>query len=302
MVHYFNDADFFNYHVDVLCIGFFDGMHKGHVYLINEGKRLGKTTGILSFDGYLKSKILKKKTQQLTSLKDRLELIDEIGLSETFIIPFTDEIMNMSKDEFIQKVLVNLKPNTICVGSDFTFGKYGEGNVDYLKKHFNVHVVDYLNEDNKKISSRDIISLINEGNIEKANSLLGRYYKINGKVVHGLSNGKKYLLPTANLKLDFPYCLPKNGVYATKVHINNKAYFGMTNIGFHPSIDELNNVSIETNIFDFDSDCYNSDMSLEFLFFVRDEKKYNSLNELKEELEKNKVQIQSIISEKGIVL
>ena len=121
-------------------------------------------------------------------------------------------------------------------------------------------------------------------------------------MVHGLSNGKKYLLPTANLKLDFPYCLPKNGVYATKVHINNKAYFGMTNIGIHPSIDELNNVSIETNIFGFDSDCYNSDMSLEFLFFVRDEKKYNSLNELKEELEKNKVQIQSIISEKGIVL
>ena len=281
-IFYYKDG--FNYVNDKpinLCLGFFDGLHIGHKFLINKAKQLNENVGVLTFVGALKNLTNKRDTKALlTSLEDRKEILQNMGVKYLFVAEFNLDIMNMSKDVFLEKMIKPLNIDTLVVGNDYTFGSKASGNVDYLKTKFKVEVVDFVLEDGKKVSTSEIINYIKEGKILKANELLGRYYSIKGVVEHGLSNGTRLGFKTANIKPKDNYVFPKKGVYATYVKIEGKTYLSMTNIGNHPTIDRLDYESIEANIFDFEEDIYQKEVEVYFLEFMRDEKKFDSVNDL----------------------
>lgn len=281
-IFYYKDG--FNYVNDKpinLCLGFFDGLHIGHKFLINKAKQLNENVGVLTFVGALKNLTNKRDTKALlTSLEDRKEILQNMGVKYLFVVEFNSDIMNMSKDDFLDKMIKPLNIDTLVVGNDYTFGSKASGNVDYLKTKFKVEVVDFVLEDGKKVSTSEIINYIKEGKISKSNELLGRYYSIKGVVEHGLSNGTRLGFKTANIKPIDNYVFPKKGVYATYVKIEGKTYLSMTNIGNHPTIDRLDYESIEANIFDFEEDIYQKEVEVYFLEFMRDEKKFDSVQDL----------------------
>ena len=220
------------------------------------------------------------------------------NLENLVCIAKTHGIKEFAKENFIKDYLEDLNINKVFIGQDFTFGYKGEGNYLTLEKHFNTKVIDFINFNNQKISSSNIISLILSGQIDQANYQLGRYYSIKGKVIHGLANGRKINFPTANLKLSFNYPIPKNGVYASLIKIDNKLYSSMSNIGTHPTIDELNAPLVETNIFDFNQDIYSKYVEVFFINKIREEQKFNSLDELKDQLSKDRDSIKNLIRNK----
>jgi len=279
-----------------LCLGFFDGLHVGHKYLIQQAKEPNVRLGVFTFDGSLKSITNKRKNGLITTIADRSKILEELGVDVLFVIEFTRGIMDMEPEEFIERFLKPLDINTIYVGADFSFGKHASGNVELLKKHFNVEVVDFIMDDSKKISTTTIFQYLSDGEIGKANRLLGREYFIRGKVIHGFSAGSKKLgFPTANIEMTGQYIFPKNGVYATKIEIDGKEYSSMTNIGIHPTINRLDDPSIETNIFDYNEDIYDKEIKLSFYEYIRDEKNFNSVEELIEQLNRDKIKIKQLL-------
>lgn len=276
-----------------LCLGFFDGLHLGHIHLIKQALKENDNVYLMTFSSDIKSSIKNTKSKGLlTSIEDKKEILEKLGVKGIFVINFNLDVMNTSYLDFISLYLKPLNIKNIYVGSDFRFGKDGKGNIDILKEYFLVKIVDFYMVNNEKVSSKDIISSILQGDILLANKLLGRDYSIKGKVVHGLQNGTKIGFPTANIECSFNYVIPKNGVYATKIIVNHEEYLSMTNIGTHPTIDELLKPSIECNIFNFVSDIYEKEVKLFFLGKIRDEVKFKSLKELIEQLKKDRKAIE----------
>lgn len=279
-----------------ICLGFFDGLHKGHLHLINKAIQENEDVYVLTFNGDIKyATNQRKENYLLTSIQDRIEILSSLNIKGLFILDFTLDLMNLSDIDFINTILKPLNIKNIYIGKDFTFGKYGKGDYKLLKEYFDVNIVDFECDNNLKISSSEIINLVLKGNIERVNFLLNRNYSIKGTVVHGLENGRKINFPTANIDPSFNYPILNNGVYATYITINNIKYSSMTNIGTHPTIDQLSKSSIETNIFDFNQDIYNQDVKLEFVKKIRDEIKFASLDQLKSQLNKDKLVIKELL-------
>ena len=170
----------------------------------------------------------------------------------------------------------------------------GDVHVLQENKSFDVTVIEEYSEDALKVSSSYIKKLLNEGNIEKANHLLTRFYRVSGQVIYGLQNGRKIGFPTANIDYGH-YVVLKKGVYGVYITIKGKQYKGMANIGYNPTVGLIDNLSLEVNIFDFDQDIYSEDVDVDFVFRVRDEKKFKSLNHLKEQLQKDKKHIDQFL-------
>ncbi|HKL72730.1 MAG TPA: bifunctional riboflavin kinase/FAD synthetase [Candidatus Onthovivens sp.] len=261
-----------------LILGYFDGVHIGHVYLINSAKNMSNNElAILTFD-----KPLKKTNQCLTSLNRRLKRFEKLGISKVFILNTDNNLKNLSYGDFIEKILKKINPAEIFCGPDFKYGHQALGDVNYLKDQFNnVNVVNYLsNFDKSKISSSTIKLLIQNGEMEEAALLLGRQYRIEGVVCKGKGLGKKLGFPTANLKLNDDYVIPKCGVYITKTIINDEVYNSLTNIGTNPTVNENNNMTIETYILDFNRDIYDQEILIDFYKLLRCEIKFYSKEEL----------------------
>ena len=272
-----------------LCLGYFDGVHIAHQRLINEAK-IGSDDliGIITFDSGVKGK------ENLTSLDDRLNLFKALKVDLVFVFPFTKAFKNLSAEEFKKKFLDKVKPTTLIAGNDFKFGKNRKGDITYLKKFYKVHVVDFLKKDNKKISSKEIISLIKDGKIKKANEYLGRAYQIKGRVIHGLRNGSKLNFPTANIKILNNYVVPRFGVYKVITYVFGVPHLGIANVGIHPTIDKLKTPLLEVNIQNFSKDIYGKEIYVEFVDFVRPEKKFNSKNELIKQIKKDISSLKSL--------
>jgi len=274
----------------VVAIGNFDGFHRGHQILFSKLQKYHdciKT--IITFENMMKDYHLGKYV--LTSLKDKNELTKLYGVDELLYIPFSNEVKHMSPEDFIDKYLNNLNIEALVIGSDFRFGYKASGTPEFLKsKYKTVEIVNLLIDSNtlQKISTTKIIELIINNNIETANNYLGRKYSINGTIEHGYQNGRLLGFPTANIRIDENYALPKGGVFATEITINGNKYLSMTNIGTHPTLDELVIPSIETNIFNFEHNIYNEKVQLTFLEFLRDEVKFENKNDLIEQLKKDK--------------
>lgn len=268
-----------------LCLGFFDGLHVGHKYLIQQAKSIDAKLAVLTFEGSLKRITKKRKEGIITTVADRRESLSALNVDYLYVVEFTRELMQLSPIEFIQKYLKPLNINKIFVGEDFRFGRKAKGDVEMLKKYYDVEVVGYILDNGKKISTSTIIKYITEGEIMRANRLLGRKYFIKGEVVHGYNAGTTITgFPTANIQLTSDYVLPRNGVYATKIEIDGKEYDSMTNVGIHPTINKLRQSIIETNIFECNTDIYGKKVKLNFVKFIRHEKKFKSIDQLRSQL------------------
>lgn len=276
-----------------VSLGNFDGVHLGHQKLMKNNLEISKKydiePAVLLFKQNTKLR-LKDEKEYMTSLEDKIEILSFIGIHTFCLIDFDEKFMNLSPREFIAEI-INKKLNAsyIICGKDYRFGKKASGDVDTLKKYeerynYKTSVVDFEKEDEfNKISSNHLRDLIREGNIKKVNKLLARPYKIKGTIVDGMKRGRTLNFPTANLKLSFNYVLPIDGVYLTRINIDNKSYYALSNVGKNPTFGE-NSRKVETYILDFDQNIYGENVSIEFLEFFRYDIKFTSREELIEQM------------------
>lgn len=273
----------------VLCLGYFDGIHLGHQALFAMAKKEGYKVGVLTFDNspaYVLGKI--DANTCLTSVSDKVEFLEELHIDYLYLMHFDKQVATLTKDEFIDKILKVINPVKLYCGEDYRFGVRAEGNPEYLKLYFNIEILSIQKKDGIKISSRDIVKLIQTHKMEKAAELLGRPYRINGLVVEGKHNGRTIDFPTANLSLDYPYVFPDFGVYMGYAEVYGKTYKAIINVGTHPTVVPLYKPIIEVHIIDFVGNIYGKDIFVSFISYMRSEKKFESLEQLKEQLTKDK--------------
>ena len=282
----------------ILCLGFFDGVHLGHQKLIKKAKKEGYKLGVFSFN-QSPAFVLGNKTSDtcITSIADKADLFEELGVDYLYLMEFNKDTLSATKDEFISQVLLRINPYQICCGPDYHFGTRAEGDVAYLKQYFNVKVNDFENMGGNKISSRNIISLIKEGKMEEVTSMLGRPYRINGTVMVGYRKGRDLDFPTANLALEYEYVYPKVGVYVGCAYVYGDKYMAIINVGTHPTINPLNEPIIEVHLLDFDQNIYGKNIFVEFIQYIREEKKFESIDALKNQLGRDKTKARKILGE-----
>lgn len=273
-----------------VSLGSFDGLHKGHLTLINTLKEKcleeNLKSVIYTFANHPRQLINSKKSPRLIIKNDqKIDLLKKIGIDYLVLVKFDSFQKNISARDFVKKILLEkLNMRWMTVGADCRFGKKAEGDIsllnDFSKEYkFDLTVVPPVKIEDEIISSTAIRNQLSNGLIDKANLFLGRNYTISGKVIKGKQFGAKKGFPTANISVDISLCLPKNGVYITKTIIDNNVYKSITNVGFNPTFNQTN-YNIETNIIDFNQDLYDKEVTVEFLHRIRDEKKFNNIDDL----------------------
>lgn len=284
----------------VACIGYFDGIHKGHQALIETTLKLAgdkHIPSVICFDKdphLLLHKV--KEPRYITPYEERLHVLASYGIKRCFLLHFDEAMMRMDKEYFIKYILEQLHLKALVCGEDFRFAYEGKGNCDsLLNRSFQLHIVSEKRYHNQKISSSTIEQFIMEGKMQEVYEQLGRYYAIKGHVIHGAHVGSTKLgFPTANLKMEENYIIPKKGVYYGSVHVNDKTYKAMINVGNNPTMNYQRNTSIEAHIIDFDENIYGQKIIFYFHVFMREEKKFHSLDELIEQLEKDIAYVRSL--------
>ena len=240
---------------------------------------------------------------QLLSTLEKANLLEKLGIDHLVKIPFTKEFSQMTPEEYI-KVILHERINTskLIIGYDHRFGKDRSGGLEQLiefapQYNYEVEEISRQDIDEIGISSTKTRRALESGNVNTANNFLGRPYGITGIVSHGNKNGRKLSFPTANIKIKENYKLiPKDGVYKAKVCNKYKKLYGMLNIGKRPTVGGENK-TIEVHIFDFDQDIYGGEISVEFIQRIREEKKFDSLEQLKDQLEDDQKQVQAILAD-----
>jgi riboflavin kinase/FMN adenylyltransferase len=283
----------------IVTIGTFDGVHIGHQEIIEkiieDAKKSDCESLILTFFPHPRMVLAHESgVKLLNTINEKIELLQKIGLSDLIIHPFDETFSQLSAEEFVAKILVEkLKIKKIILGHDHRFGKNRSASIDDLiifgkKYNFEVEQISAQKIDQVAISSTKIRTALLEGNITLANQYLGYQYSFSGKVVKGKQLGRTIGFPTANIQIDEEYKLiPKNGVYIVKSTISDKTYFGMMNIGTRPTVDGKN-LTIEVYFFDFEKDIYDISITVSILDRIRDEKKFDSFDDLKKQIEKDK--------------
>jgi riboflavin kinase/FMN adenylyltransferase len=285
-----------------VCVGVFDGLHKGHQQLVSKTLARAKTnkltSALFTFEPSPKNFLLNKNFPYLLSLKSKIRIAKELGLDEIIILDFNKKIADLSPDQFIEKIIKPLNIKNLIVGYDFSYGKKGEGKAATLLKLnsnvFKVDVIDVIDYKKEKISSTRIHQALASGSVKLASVLLSRNYSLEGVVVRGKGNGKKIGFPTANLDIG-DYALPKSGVYAVKIWYKQKPFLGMANIGTHPTIMNLAKPLLEVNIFNFNKDIYGEELTVEFVDYIRDEQKFPSVQALIKQLNQDKINISRLL-------
>lgn len=270
-----------------ICLGFFDAVHLGHQELIRYARKNAKhTLGLLTFDKPISSLIDNGKSREvLTSLDDRFKIISKLGVDYYYVFKIDKAFTKLSDLDFIN-LLKKMNVKEVFVGKDFRYGNNQKGSIYTLQDYFDVHVVDIKNDGEEKISSQEIKNLIKDGKIEKASKLLGRNYCVTGSIVSGNQIGRTIGFPTLNLRLNDNYVLPKFGVYKTICYVDNVPHIAIANVGVKPTVGN-NKPGIEVHLKDFKGEIKGDFINLEFVSFVRVEKKFNSLDELKNQIEKD---------------
>lgn len=281
-----------------LCLGFFDGVHLGHQDLINKALAKG-VTGVMTFDVPPNFALGINITNCcLTSLFDKANLLEEMGVKYFYILRMSKELLHMSRDEFIEKILKKINPSEIFVGEDYRFGFEAKGTPNYLSNFFTVNIIPLMQVNHRKVSSRHIRQLVEEGRVDQVEAELGRNYSLVGLVVHGRGNGDKIGFPTANLDLDYPYVLPKIGVYMGYVNILNSTYKAIICVSTHPTIMELNKPVIEVHLLYYKGDLYGREIEVEFVDYMRDVMKFDSVDDLRNQLFRDREQAKLALKEK----
>ena len=284
----------------VIALGTFDGVHLGHQKIIHalldEAKKLNAIPMVVTFFPHPTHVLTPDRPlKMINSINERVALLKDKGIETVIVKEFTKEFSKISALELIQNELLKKhQMQTLLVGYDHSFGKNKEGDYETLKNygeqfHFSVKQVAAFEKDKLAISSTLIRNLLLEGNIIKANQYLNYTFCLYGKVVKGNQLGRRIGFNTANIDLDYPNkIVPKVGVYVVQSTINNKAYFGMMNIGYRPTINGTTR-TIEVHYFNFDANLYDKEVRVKILHRIRDEFKFDSVDKLKIQLKKDKL-------------
>lgn len=270
-----------------LVLGFFDGVHIGHQEMIKKAVESGDTA-VMTFDispSFILGKTIKY--SYITSLFDKANVLQNLGVKYLYILRMSKLLLDLTKEEFIEKILKKINPKRIYIGEDYHFGKGGEGNAIDLEKEFNVYVSNLVELNGEKVSSRLIREHIASGNMQLVETELNRPYQVTGLVIEGAHNGEKLGFPTANLELTYPYVLPKIGVYTGYVKLLSSKYKAIISMSTHPTIMELNDPIIEVHLLSYKGDLYGKEIEVQFKEYIRDIKKFGTLEELSEQLTKD---------------
>lgn len=283
----------------VATIGFFDGVHKGHLYLISQLQTLAKATGlkslVITFDKHPRL-VVKPDVEVLllTTNEQKCALLEQLGIDATLLLNFTLEMSQMTAYSFMKYLHDELQVKVLLIGYDHRFGhNRSEGFEDYVRygKEIGIQVVQAQEErisDEMGISSSAVRQFISQGNMVGATQCLGRFYGFTGKVIPGYHQGTKLGFPTANLLLDIPNrLLPPVGVYVVWASFDGHTYKAMLNIGYRPTVSYDGNISMEVHLLNFKGEIYGETIQVDFVHRLRDEKKFSSPQELVEQLKRD---------------
>lgn len=285
----------------VVTIGNFDGVHLGHQALLNEVKKrahdLKLESAVITFEPNPKDYFSQNKPQtRISSLREKIELFNEIKIDRVHIIKFNQEFSKVTANEFISVLIKQLKVKEIVVGEDFCFGRGREGGIKQLSaSSMKLNIKNKILMDGKRISSTLIRNLLANDKLDQANKYIGRPYSISGKVVHGEKRGRKIGFPTANIHMRHNRP-PLKGVFAVKF----QNHFGVANLGIRPSIKGEKKLQLEVHLLNFSSDLYGQHVSVIFLKKLRDEKKFKSLDELKEQIKLDVIKAKLFFDKKNL--
>ncbi|GIV32963.1 MAG: riboflavin biosynthesis protein [Chitinophagales bacterium] len=285
----------------VLTIGTFDGVHCGHQEIIRRLNQIAADINgeniIISFHPHPRM-VLHRDEQELkllTTLDEKISLLSRLGIDNLIIIPFSESFSKISAESYVRDFIWGkIRPRVVVIGYNHRFGNNRSGDIHLLRKMskalgFQVEEIAAQTVENISVSSTKIRKALIQGDIETANILLGRYYSLSGKVIRGAQLGKKLGFPTANIMVkDTTKLIPANGVYAVKTLVDEQIYGGMLNIGFRPTFNGQHQ-TIEVHIFEFKSEVYGAEITVEFVAPIRQEVKFNSVEELREQLKRDKL-------------
>ena len=289
MKYFKNTTDIKISEATAVTLGKFDGLHSGHQYLFEclyEKKEDGLKTVVFTFDKPPRDEIEHCKHDVLSTTEEKAYLFEQSGVDYFVEFPFTKDVMEMEAEDFISYLVSHLSMKAVVVGTDFRFGHHRRGDYKMLLEQgerlgFKTYVVDKKQYMGQDISSSLIREKLSEGNLEVANELLGYPYFIKGEVKYGNQIGRTIGFPTINLVPEKEKKLPTFGVYAVDIEIEGKKYFGISNVGVKPTINKVSDAGAETFIFDFNEDLYGKKVKVSFLHFIRGEKKFQNIDELK---------------------
>ena len=292
----------------IVTIGTFDGLHLGHKKILNRLNQIRDNEGgksiVFTFDPHPRKVLFPNQNdlQLITDLQEKTELLKSLDIDYTIVYPFTKEFSQIEPEKFIKEILVDkLHVKTLVIGYDHKFGKNRDGNIDTFKKAapiygFKVEEIAAQDIDNINISSTKIRKALFDGDVKAAAQFLGHTYFLNGTVVHGKKLGRTLGIPTANIKVnDTNKLIPKMGVYFVGVEVQDFKGYGMMNVGTNPTTENDKHLKLEVNMFNFDKDIYGQNIKVEFIQRLRDEKKFNSIDELVAEIKNDEKICKSLI-------
>lgn len=295
----YNISDFNPTQETYVTIGTFDGVHIGHQKiikkLVDEARLNGKKSVLLTFFPHPRMVLQKEVSVKLiNTIHERIDLLEKIGLDYLIIHPFSREFSRLTALDFVRDILINqLKTSKLIIGYDHHFGKNREGNIEQLTEYshiynFEIEEIPAQDIDSVAVSSTKIRNALKDGNLKTANNYLGYLFPLKGKIVKGNNIGSKIGFPTANISVEEDYKLiPKSGVYLVKSKIENRNFYGMMNIGNRPTINGKHQ-TIEVNFFDFSDNLYGNTITTELIYFIREERKFDSIDTLTTQLKIDK--------------
>ncbi len=286
----YNDANLTD---TVVALGKFEGVHKGHMLLINKVMQLARETGKQA----VMFTIDMPDSKRIYTIKERDRLFEDFGIDINITCDFSKKFASMKPEIFVRDILVGrLHPAYVVVGKDFCFGKNRTGDVSTLEEQgqkygFTVVSFDKLMEGDTIISSSVIRELLLQGDVLQASKLMGRNYSVSGIVQHGKQLGATIGFPTVNLIPDADKLLVPNGVYESCIWINGRKYKGVTNVGDNPTVDMDRKIKVETHILFYDENLYGKYLNIEFVRFIRKEIKFDSIQALKNQIKSDTIEV-----------
>ena len=278
-----------NHEKRIFALGFFDGVHRGHQALLAECVRMAKAmdveTAAITFEAHPQSLFRPDTPPLLTTLQDRFRLLLRYGIDHVYPFPVTPKVMSTPWKAFLEELMGSGAVGFVC-GDDFRFGSRGEGNAEKLRQFCRARklpcvIVPEQNLDGVRISSSYIRKQIGEGDMATAVRFLGHGHMLTGTVVTGRRLGRSLGFPTANIELPQGVIVPRHGVYACRAYVGKESYMAVCNVGNRPTV-QGHQVRTETWLLDFDGDLYGQSVTLEFMYFLRPERRFESLDALKE--------------------
>ncbi len=295
----------------VVTSGTFDGVHIGHQKILKSLNEIATEKGgesvVLTFWPHPRM-VVSQDSQQLkliSTITEKITLIEKLGVKHLLVVPFTREFSELSAEKYVQEILINtIGTKTLVIGYDHRFGKNRDGGFDYLEKNstrfgINLQEIPRQEIEDLTISSTKVRSALTNGDVALASNLLGKNYQFTGIVAKGRQLGRQLGFPTANVQVKENYKLiPANGVYAVRVNVREVEYDGIMNIGNRPTVEGVGRTQ-EVHIFDFNSDIYGELVTVEILSFIRNEVKFSSLDELKNQIKVDSAKVKSMLSVKN---